>query len=173
MKVSKPDFLVLNLSGIDVFVELVDEMVKGNPGSSFEVCARYLQNEIHEYSKRTHAFKSRPTVSALSASMTMKLGRLLHRRTPNLREFSGVRLNVVYIIRDGQRVLYVGSTRYDARKRLKSHQTSHSPLGTALREDPNADNWTVEMIPHADYKSAALKEKQLIAQLAPAFCRRF
>lgn len=173
MSISKPDFLVLNLSGINMFVELVDEMVKANAGSTFEQCARYLQNQIREYSKTRDGFHYRPTQAVLPKSLTLSLSELMSRSTCGDRRYAAISRNVVYVVRDGDRVLYVGSTRYGARGRMKSHEKSHSPLGEALRADSGKGSWTVEMIPHADYEAAALKEKQLITKLAPAFCRRF
>ena len=172
MNISKPDFLLLNLPGIDLFLELVDGMVQANKGASFEECARYLRTEIHEYSKRRDAFRARPVASALAAPLTLSIAELLDRKTCSRPDFRGVRANVVYIVRDGEQVRYVGSTRYNARRRMKSHQKSHSPLGQALRENPAATDWTVEMIPHADYQTAAAKEKELITHLNPTFCRR-
>lgn len=171
MKLTTPDFLVLNLQGIDLFIQAVDLMAKAT-GSPYEECVRETQKQIREYAARRDAFNSRPTVSAVANPLTMTLRELLNRNTCDSPAFRGVSLNVVYIIRNGESVLYVGSTRYDARSRVKSHQKAHSPLGKGLREDPNAPNWSVEMIPHADYREAAQMEKRLINQLSPAFCRR-
>lgn len=172
MKISKPDFLVLNLQGIDMFVDLVDGMVGANPGATFEPCARELQRRIREYSGQRDTFKSLPTMAALARPLTLSVGELLDPKTCRLPAFRGVSLNVVYIVRNGDAVMYVGSTRYNARTRMKSHAKSHSPLGEALRKNPQAQFWLVEMIPHADYREAAAKEKQLIASLSPLFCRR-
>lgn len=172
MKISKPDFLVVNLSGIELFIETVGELLLLSPELSYEEAVKETHRQIRAYASKRDVFRSQPTASALAAPLTLSLGQLLHRDTCSMKEFRGVGLNVVYIVRDGERVLYVGSTRYDARTRLKAHQKSHSPLGKNLRENPNAKNWSVEMIPHADYREAAQKEKDLIAQLTPAFCRR-
>jgi predicted GIY-YIG superfamily endonuclease len=173
MGISQADFLVLNLQGIDLFLEKVDQACQsGFCGGDFHAAALEVSKQIHDYSRQRGALASAPKVGVHPAPFTMRLGDLLRRETCNLPEFAGVGLNVVYIVRAGDDVLYVGSTRYNARSRMKSHQKQHSPLGQALREDPNAMNWGVEMIPHSDYREAARKERELITQLQPRFCRR-
>lgn len=169
MKVTTEGFLLLNSHGIDLFLKVVDQLVaNGAADGTFEGCARYLQQEIHDYGARLDAWKVAPVSTALPKPLTMTMGVLLERRTCNNRQYCALRSNIVYIIRDGETVLYVGSTRYDARSRIKSHQKAHSLLGKALRTQA-VDEWTVEMIPHADYKSASDKEKRLIVELSPRF----
>lgn len=172
MKISKPDLLLLHMGGINIFVQVVDDMVQANPGATFEQCARHLQAEIRQYAERRDALLDLPVSSALPDPLTLTLGELLKRDTCDWPLYIGVSRNVVYVVRDGDHVLYVGSTRYDARSRMKSHEKAHSPLGEALRSRNGKNDWTVEMIPHSDYDSAAIKEKELIRQFAPAFCRR-
>lgn len=155
-----------------MFVDLVDEMVKTNEGATFEQCARHLLTQIHQYKEKRMDLDVRPTETVLPSPMTLTLGELLERDTCDWPAFINVSRNVVYVVKDGDRVLYVGSTRYNARSRMKSHEKAHSPLGEALRTNPNKNNWTVEMTPHADYDEAALREKELIRELAPAYCRR-
>lgn len=170
MKVTTEGFLLLNSQGIDLFLRLVDQMVAaGALDGTYEGCAKGLQQRIHEYGKSLDAFNVVPTSTVMPEPLTMAMGVLLERRTCNNRQYCALRSNIVYVIRDGESALYVGSTRYDARSRIKSHQKAHSPLGQALRTRPDIDGWTVEMIPHADYASASLKEKQLIAQMRPRF----
>ncbi|MBA3766774.1 MAG: GIY-YIG nuclease family protein [Acidobacteria bacterium] len=171
MNISKADFLVLNLQGIDLFLETVDAMVLAT-GNPYDECIKHVLKQIREYSALQDAFHQRPAETALAAPLTLTLGQLLERRTCKMKAYLGVGRNVVYIVRDDGRVLYVGSTRRDARRRMKSHQKTHSPLGQALRNDPNAVYWSVEMVPYSDYREAAQKERALIAELTPAFCRR-
>lgn len=172
MQISRPDFLVLSLSGINLFVETVDEMVQANEGFTFEQCARHLQTQIREYRDKRCALEECPVETPVPEPLTMTLADLLKRATCDWPAFIKVSRNVVYIIKDDDRILYVGSTRYNARSRIKSHERAQSPLGKALRTDVNRNNWSVEMIPHADYDSAFLKERDLIRELRPAFCRR-
>lgn len=172
MSISKPDLLVFHLRGINLFVDIVDEMVQANEGSTFEQCARYLQTQIREYRDKRCALEDRPVETPVPEPLTMTLEELLKRDTCDWPAFIKVSRNVVYIIRDDDRILYIGSTRYNARSRIKSHEKAHSPLGKALRTDANRNNWSVEMIPHADYDEAFAKERDLIRELRPAFCRR-
>lgn len=172
MKISKADFLVLNLSGIELFIQTVSELMLMRPELTYEEAVKETHRQVREYVVNRDVFAQRPAVAVLAAPLTLPLGQLLSRDTCNSREYRGVSLNVVYIVRDGEAVRYVGSTRYDARTRMKSHQKAHSPLGKALRANPDTRNWSVEMIPHADYREAAAREKELINQLNPTFCRR-
>lgn len=170
MKVSKQEFLLLNLPGIELFIEHVDELVAFNKGSTFEQCARFLHQRIKDYAVASQRFNAMPVAAPLPAPLTLKMGDLLRSRFKH--RLSAHQRNIVYIIREGESVLYVGSTRYGARSRIKSHQKAHSPLGEALRTNPKFKEWDVEMIAHSDYRSAADKEKHLIRELNPAFCRR-
>jgi predicted GIY-YIG superfamily endonuclease len=170
MKVSTEGFLLLNLQGIDLFLSLVDQMVAaGAVDGTFEGCSKELQRRIRDYGKRLDDWKIAPVSTALPEPLTMTMGVLLERRTCNNREYLTLKSNIVYVVRDGEQAIYVGSTRYDARTRMKSHQKAHSRLGNALRTNPDAMNWSVEMIAHAAISEAIEKEKRLIAQLRPRF----
>lgn len=171
MKVSNADFMAFQKPGIDMFIQYVDAVVE-QTGEPYKDAVKRLQKELWDYIVQRDAFQERPLEAPLPAPLTMTLGDLLKRNTCGWPAFIQVSRNVVYIIKDDDRVLYVGSTRYDARKRIKSHEKAHSPLGEALRTDANRNRWSVEMIPHPDYDSAAIKEKELITELTPAFCRR-
>jgi hypothetical protein len=172
MKISNLDFLALNSDGIDLFIQHVDAAVS-QTHEPYEQAVRRLQKDLQAYIRDREAFRRLPPQTVIPAPLTMSLSELMGRKVCANPLYLAASRNVVYILRDGERVLYVGSSHYGARKRMKSHEKAHSPLGEALRTDPNRHNWSVEIITHADYGSAASKEKQLIAQFAPAFCRRF
>jgi len=170
MKVSVPDFLMLNSDGINLFIKMVDQMYEAKAADgTYQGCVKDLQARIRTYIEQKDAWAVAPTVAPLPSPLTFTMGKLLERRTCNNREYRALRSNIVYVIRDEDKVLYVGVTRYDARSRIKSHQKAHSQLGEALRNRSNVDSWTVEMIPHADSRTAIEKEKQLIGQLRPRF----
>jgi predicted GIY-YIG superfamily endonuclease len=170
MKISAQSFLLLNAPGIDMFLSLVDQMVAGGAADgTYEGCAKLLQQRVHEYGKQLNDWNVAPVSTALPEPLTLAMGVLLDRRTCRDRRYRALKSNIVYVIRQGEQVLYVGSTRHDARHRIKSHQKAHSPLGEALRNHASVSEWSVEMIPHADYPTAFEKEKQLIGQLRPRF----
>lgn len=169
MKMTTLDFLAFSLPGIDLFIQAVDRSVQST-GETFEKCAKDGQKQIHDYLAARDAFREQPTHAPIPSPTTLTLRELMESRF--CRSPLAAARNVVYIVRDGESVLYVGSSRYNARKRMKAHEKARSPLGKALRTDPNAKTWNVEMIFHADYKLAARKERELIAQLMPSFCRR-
>lgn len=169
MKVTTEGFLLLNLRGIELFLKVVDQMVAaGVDGGDYEACAKKCLEKVRAYGASLDAWNVAPVSTALPEPLTMQMGALLERRTCNDKRYLALRSNVVYVIRDSDKPLYVGSTRYDARSRIKSHQKAHSPLGQALRTQ-KIDEWAVEMIAHAEYREAAEKEKRLIAELRPRF----
>jgi predicted GIY-YIG superfamily endonuclease len=171
MKIPRIDFMLLQYQGIRLFMETVEEMVRAGQGDH-ATCMKLLWKQLMDYSAAKSAFSEMPVAAPVPVPLTVTLSELLDHRIFRNGAFEGVRRNVVYIIKNGDEVLYVGSTRHNARSRIKSHQKARSPLGTGLRQDPTANTWSIEMIPHADYKAAAQKEKELIRQLRPSFCRR-
>lgn len=172
MKISPIDFMLFQYQGINLFIQSVDAVV-AQTGEPYQDAVKRLQKELKEYGARRDAFNARPVEAPIPQPMTMTLGRLLERRTCNSQAYKQLGRNIVYVIRDGEHVLYVGSTRNDVRTRMKSHEKTLSPLGNALRTDPDRFNWSVEMIPHTDYDAAVSREKELIRQLRPPFCRKF
>lgn len=181
MKISESGFLVLNLPGIDLFVSIVEKMAEegGFADGTPLGCMKELQADIHRYRDFLDNTTGRKAVTCEPGSpLTLPLRELMDRRICRGNKLKGVARNVVYIVRHDDAVLYVGSSRYDARTRLKAHEHAHSPLGDALRQEIrlakfNQDaSWTVEMIPHATYEEAFQKEKKLTIELAPRFCRK-
>jgi predicted GIY-YIG superfamily endonuclease len=73
----------------------------------------------------------------------------------------------VYVVRDGNRIIYVGSTNYRATNRLKQHRAHGSPLGRLMRIDSNSHNWAVDIHPAPDRVSAYALETEMIHRLQP------
>lgn len=85
---------------------------------------------------------------------------------------NGFKSYVVYIVRDDQKIIYIGSTNYNAEIRIRQHITGKSDLGIRIRQHyPESMGWTVEMI-KCDKHELRQKEKFLIHELNPEINRR-
>src|SRR5262249_40342857 len=82
----------------------------------------------------------------------------------------GFRTYVVYIVRDGDLVLYVGATHYSAKERLLWHLHNRSSLGKAIiAARPLSDQWTVEMLACLDWADTLRQEAEKTKELSPVF----
>jgi len=87
----------------------------------------------------------------------------------------------VYVVRDGEVVLYVGRTRETMGNRLRGHCNHRSALGTLIREHrPESGGWRVDMFtlcdceplirrwfPHRETLDIEHAERALIRELRP------
>jgi predicted GIY-YIG superfamily endonuclease len=75
----------------------------------------------------------------------------------------------VYVVRDGETVLYVGATHYSVIERLAWHVNSgKSPLCALMRAArPAYVSWTVEVFPMPDWPTALRQEKDIQGALCP------
>ena len=74
----------------------------------------------------------------------------------------------VYIVRRAETILYVGSTRYGPRERLRWHwHERKSQLGQLMRRSDDWREWIVEWVPLKPYSDAAQYERELIVALRP------
>jgi predicted GIY-YIG superfamily endonuclease len=88
----------------------------------------------------------------------------LEKRLANLRR------HIVYIVRNANQVLYVGTTVYSARARLRWHKNGRSRLGRAIKNAKQAaDAWIVEMFSYPDKPSRLKAERFAIERLEPIF----
>lgn len=180
MKISVADFLYLHSEGIDLFVKAVEHVFEiqsqADPSVQYRDVVLSAQRDIREYgeAKDRLARTTPPAPPEMRKEpLVMPLGELMDRRICRSKKLAGCERYVVYVVRDGEAVLYVGVTNYDARSRLVSHRNTETPLGKALRRNPRAGEWSVEMIAHPDSRSAREKEKVLIIQYQPKYNRKY
>lgn len=122
-----------------------------------------------------------PPGEAKDGRLTLTVGVLLERprgnRIKKLRRrhlLDGVLHNVVYVVKDGDAVLYVGCTRFDPSGRLSEHVAGRTALGTAIRETrPRSNEWSVDLISHPNHKAALQTEMELTVQYKPKYCAAY
>lgn len=181
-------FAVRFLPGIEEFIQVVDHNVKLRISRGEDPAAVYagvIQDVFAEV--RNAAQKERDRVESMSppgeavdGRLTLPLSKLLDPNTTPLAKrrrrnmLDGVNRNVVYVVRDGDAVLYVGCTRSNARRRIREHLSGKSPFGQAIkRERPRSNEWTAEMIAHPDHQSALATEKRLTDEYKPRYCAAY
>lgn len=178
------DFMSLCLPSIAQFVDMAENLAEqkataanAHPSAFLQESMREILKSLVDYSKlRELAIPPRKKLPPQSEPVIVPLGPLISGARSGLdKKFREDRLQglsrcAVYIVRKGDEVLYVGATQRGARTRLRSHVSSRSRLGSAIRRDPSSRDWTVEIIPFADYQNVLWKEKELTQQLKPHFC---
>ena len=105
---------------------------------------------------------------------TVQLGQLLdnNRAYPaklkRKRMLEGVERCVIYIVKAGDRILYVGATNYSARDRLRWHIHGKSNLGRHIVANrPGSENWQVEMMRFPSRSALLIAEQRIIEELGP------
>jgi predicted GIY-YIG superfamily endonuclease len=97
--------------------------------------------------------------------VTRQLGELLGERVA-----CPVRFACVYVVRDGGRVLYIGSTGRGVKHRMKQHLSGGIRFDKYLRECGEvALGWTVDAYPMASLQLARLVERYAIRALRPVW----
>ena len=80
--------------------------------------------------------------------------------------------HIIYLVWRGGELLYIGSTNYSARDRLKQHLYSNaSELGAAMRSGkPWSGEWIIEVVgcPDTDRNGLQKYEHKLIKELEPS-----
>lgn len=184
MTANNVDFMALCLPSIVQFVDMSESLAEQKAAAANAHPSAFLQEAMHEilkslvdYSKlRELAIPPRKKLPPQSEPVTVPLGPLISGARSGMdkkyREdhLQGLSLCAVYVVRSGDAVLYVGATKRGVRTRLRSHVSGRSRLGSAIRRDASSRDWTVEIIPFADYQNVLWKEKELIQQLKPHFC---
>jgi|ERR1051326_7005503 predicted GIY-YIG superfamily endonuclease len=176
------------LEGCRDFVRLVEHNAKKaidagtEPAQAYQWAMTGSLQLVEEKANEQRAARDAlsPPGEAVDGKLTLTLGQLLDSRTSGGAKLkrrnmlAGVTRNVVYVVRDGDAVLYVGCTRGEARSRLREHIAGRSPLGLAIRrERQRSKGWTAEMISHADHKSALATEKRLTEEYRPRYCAAY
>lgn len=178
------DFMSLCLPGIAQFVDMAETLAEqkaaaanGHPAAFLQEAMREILQSLIDYSKlRELAIPARKKLPPLSEPITVPLGPLISGARSGLdkkyreEHLQGLPRYAVYIVRNGDQVLYVGATQKGPRGRLRSHVSGRTRLGAAIRRDPSSRDWTVEIIPFSDYQNVLWKEKELTQQLKPHFC---
>ena len=109
------------------------------------------------------------------------LGHLLQRTTNPLWRQESQRIRrliwrrTVYVVRDGETVLYVGSTRYTPIERLTVHLNSNdSALGQRIKQDQiAARDWMVTVIKFDSIEDMLATEARLTAELHPILRKEY
>ncbi len=79
----------------------------------------------------------------------------------------------VYIVKQDERILYVGCSTYGPTQRLKQHLSSRSPLGQYIKSrKPTSDAWKVEVNFYPNRKTALAAELEFIRNLKPEINQR-
>lgn len=157
-----PQYLEAGYEPIDAYKAALAEGIEETKALSDEYKA-HLQNKY-------------PPGKAVDGKLTLTLGELLDNNRSHIakvrrrRMLDGVRKYVVYIVRNGEEVLYVGATNFDPENRIRNHVSGRSALGKAIRREVSSGKWTVELIAHPDKSTARAKEKELQIQFRPKFC---
>ena len=145
-------------------LEAVAKMIECNGAKvicDLAECAKFLNSQIIELVDDIE-----PRSTSLKGIITRNRSRIAYRNRIAIRKQLG--MCGVYVVRDGEQAIYVGSTNYSVVERLPEHLHNKSKLGLYIMEhSPESDEWVIDFYRVADKNNLRKREKEIADNLNP------